>query len=328
MSKFSEDLWDGFNAVAAKTEQSVKVVQDITEFLQKRAAIEANYAKELAALCKQAPGAGGLFSKGAAIDKESKTLKAAFLTIQEEGAKIAAHHQEFSAKITSEVVKPLELFIKQKDNDRKKAIAEAQKKIKAQQEAKGNADKIKEAYMKAMKEAEQATEAHEKAKLELSGAPDNKKFVENEKKAGQKATPLVEKGKQLEQQYQKAVETSNDTATALYRTHLPPSIESLQTFESEKYTQVKTVLEEYQKALKAVPSSVLERSEDMQKHLDALDMEEDFKEFTEANKSGKSEPELLKFARYKEPEASVESKEEPKEESKDDATTTVDLSGQ
>jgi len=331
MSKFSEDLWDAFNVVAAKTDQSVKVVQDVTEFLQKRAAIEANYAKELAALCKQAPGAGGLFSKGAAIDKESKTLKAAILTIQEEGAKIASNHLEFSSKITSDVVKPLEQFIKQKDNERKKAIIEAQKKLKAQQEAKANADKMKEAYTKAAKEAEQATEAHEKSKTELSGAPDNKKFVENEKKAGQRATQLVEKGKQLEQQYQKAVETSNDTTTSLYRTFLPPALDALHSFESDKYSQTKTVLEEYIKAQKNLPNAVNERADDMQKHIDELDASADFTEFIEANKTGKTEPELLVFAKYGEvaPVASSSSSSSSSSTAADattaDATTSVDL---
>ena len=50
------------------------MVKDISDFLKKRATLEAEYAKNLAALCKGVPGSsGGLFSKGpAAVEKETK----------------------------------------------------------------------------------------------------------------------------------------------------------------------------------------------------------------------------------------------------------------
>ena len=56
------------------------MVKDIAEFFKKRALIEAEYAKSLAALCKAVPGAGGggIFGGGgkshAAIEKETKLV--------------------------------------------------------------------------------------------------------------------------------------------------------------------------------------------------------------------------------------------------------------
>lgn len=43
----------------------------MTEFIKKRAVLEAEYAKKLQELCKTVPGSG-MFSKSAPIDKESK----------------------------------------------------------------------------------------------------------------------------------------------------------------------------------------------------------------------------------------------------------------
>ena len=47
------------------------MLKDVTEFIKKRAVLEAEYAKKLQELCKTVPGSG-LFSKTAPIDKESK----------------------------------------------------------------------------------------------------------------------------------------------------------------------------------------------------------------------------------------------------------------
>jgi hypothetical protein len=51
-----------------------------------------------------------------------RTLKAALLSWQEEGTKIAAHHLEFATKVNSDIVKPLENFLKTKEPERKKVL--------------------------------------------------------------------------------------------------------------------------------------------------------------------------------------------------------------
>jgi len=300
--KFATELWDGFEHISAKTELGLTVLKDVTEFIKKRALLEAEYGKKLQDLCKTVPGAG-LFSKATAIDKESKTLRAAFLSWQESGTKIASHHLEFANKINSDVVKPLETFIKTKEPERKKAIAEGQKRTKVYLDTKANLDKAKDVYLKAMKEAELATEAHEKAKSELESGPEPKKkqLTENEKRANQKATQLTEKGEQAKAAYQKAVDTANDVAKETYGTHLPPVIDALQQLEEERYAQAKTILETFHREFRNVPDLLVERADELSKALESLDVDADFSEFAEAHKSPISEPEVFKFVGYKEP---------------------------
>jgi len=304
--KFSQDLWDGFDIVNTKSEQGAQVVKDISEFLKKRAQLEAEYAKGLAALCKAVPGAGGgLFSKGpAAVEKETKTLKAALLSIQEEGSRAAAGHQDFANKVLNDVVKPLELFLKAKENERKKITTEGQKRVKSVQEAKAAVEKAKENYTKATKEAEAATEAHEKASKELSAATDNKKHQEAEKRASQKATQLNEKAKASEAPYQKAVDTANDVIAKSFGEHLPPLIDQIQTLEEERYAQLRTVLQEYLTAQRAVPTNLEERCQDIEKSISAIDIDADLAEFVDAHKSAATEPEKLKFVSLKDPATS------------------------
>lgn len=303
MVKFSEDLWDGFDVLNAKTEQGVQVLKDIVEFLKKRAQIEAEYAKALGALCKAAPGSSGsLFGKNApAIDKETKTLKAALLSIQEEGSRTATGHQDFANKVLSDIVKPLDASLKAKENDRKKNSIEGQKRLKAVQEAKAAAEKTKDSYLKASKEAEGATEAHEKAKSDLAGAADNKKHQEAEKRAGQKVGPLNEKAKAAEGAYTKAVDTANDVVSKTFSEHLPPVIDAIQTLEEERYALLRTALQDYLTAQRAIPANIEERCQELEKAISAIDIDADLSEFVDAHKSAATAPEKIQFVAFKEP---------------------------
>lgn len=314
MVKLSKDLWDGFDTIHARSEQGVLVVRDIAEFMKKRAQIEAEYAKNLAALCKAVPGAGGgLFGgKGPApVEKETKTLKAALLSIQEEGSRAATGHQDFANKVLNEVVKPLENFLKTKDVERKKLSADGQKRVRTLQEAKAAAEKAKEVYLKTSKEAEVATEAHDKAKKELEASADNKKLQEAEKRAAQKAAPLNDKAKSLEGPYQKAVDSANELIAKTYNEYLPPIIDSFQTLEEERFSQLRSALQEYLTAQRVVPTNLEERVQDIDKNVSAIDIEADLTEFVDSHRSAVTEPEVLKFVPFKEPAGSSSSSSAP-----------------
>lgn len=298
MVKFSEDLWDGFDATSLKAEQGIQVVKDIQEFLKKRAEIEATYAKSLAALCKTVPGSsGGLFgskSSGTLIEKETKTLKVALISIQEEGNKAAIAHQEFANKILGDVVKPLESFIKTKDLERKKLSTDGQKRIKALADTKSAAEKAKDVYLRATKEAETATEQHEKAKNDLSGASESKKYQEAEKRLGQKVPGAVEKAKASEAAYTKAVDTANETITKSYSEHLPPIIDSLQQLEEERYKHIQVVLTEFVNSQRNIPTNLEERCQEIERNVSSIDVESDLSDFAQSHKSAATEAELIK----------------------------------
>lgn len=321
MVKYSEDLWDGFEHLSVKTDQGLTVIKDITDFIKKRAALEADYGKRLQDLCKTVPGSG-LFSKQAPIEKEAKTLRGAFLAWQEEGTKIAYHHIEFSNKINNDIVKPLEAFVKSKEPERRKTVAEGQKRTAAYTTAKTNVDKAKAAYIAASKEAEAATEAHEKVKADLEAAPEAKKkqLGENEKRVQQRTTQLTDKAKAAEAAYQKAVDTANEVSKETYGTHLPPVIEALQQLEEERYTASKAVIEAFHREFRVLPDQLIQRADELSKALEALDVEADLVEYAEAHKSATSEPEIFKFVPFKEPAAATEDKKDDEEKK-----TNIDL---
>jgi len=323
MVKFSLDLWDGFDHISAKTELGLTVLKDVTEFIKKRAAIEADYGKKLQELNKTVPGSG-LFSKSAPIEKESKTLRLAFLSWQEEGAKTATHHIDFANKINTDIVKPLEAFLKTKDPERKKIIAEGQKRLQAYNVAKANVEKAKNAYLAASKEAEAAAEAHEKVKTDLEAADEKKKkqLADNEKRASQKATQTAEKAKTAEAAYQKAVETANDLSKETFSTHIPPLLDSLQQLEEERYAHSKTVIEAFHKEFTTLPEVLNERAAELLKALEALDVDADLGEYVEVHKTTNTEPEVFKFVGYKEPATATTTPAEEKEKEKEAETNS------
>jgi hypothetical protein len=331
MVKFSTDLWDGFDICSAKTEQGLQVAKDIIEFLKKRAELEQEYAKKLATLCKSPPGSSGFFGgKGPTpVEKETKTLKAALLCIQEEGARISTHHLEYSNKLQNDVIKPLEAFVKAKDPERRKVVTEGQKRVKALNDAKATADKSKDAYQRAMKEAEAAAEAHAKAQKDLQGASDNKRFQEAEKRASQRVGPLTDKAKQAEATYQKSVEQANELQRSTYQEHLPPIMDTMQQLEEERFAALRSALQEYLSGQRAIPGCLEERCNEMDRHISAIDHESDLLEFCDSHRSDSSEPDPIPFVPYKDrpddkpPEKLVEKPDAsgPKDKEKKDAAT-------
>jgi len=336
MTKFSKDLWDSFDAVAAKTETSASVAAQLVEFLSKRAKIEADYAKNLSELSKKPWPSGGLFGgKGDIVDKEAKSIKGVILSLREEGAHIAAAHQEFSAKILSEVVRPVEGFLKSKENDRKKNIAEAQKRLKVQVDAKQSHDRAKDVYSKAGKDSDIASEAHEKAQKDLFADADNKKLKENEKKAAQKVQPTADKLKAAEAAYQKAVDQVNDIQAKTFTEHLPPILDFLQQFEEDRFAVLRQILADALRLQKEVPEKISGYTLEIAKQVDGLDLEGDLDEFVKANAKDKTEPTPYIFVGYKDTESSGSSsnqsssssssgvkKDEPKEKGKEPESQT------
>eukprot|EP01113_Clastostelium_recurvatum_P024363 TRINITY_DN290_c0_g1_i1.p1 TRINITY_DN290_c0_g1~~TRINITY_DN290_c0_g1_i1.p1 ORF type:complete len:346 (-),score=135.22 TRINITY_DN290_c0_g1_i1:113-1150(-) len=298
MVKFSEDLWDSFDVVAQRTEIGTQVARDLAEFLKKRAELEQDYAKKLASLSKTPLGAS-MFSKQGSVEKEAKSIRTAIVSMQEESAKIANAHLEFSAKLVTDVIKPLETFIKTKEADRKKHISEGQKKQKALTDAKTTAERARDAYVKAGKESDAASEAHEKAQKELSADAENKKLKENEKRASQKVGPAADKVKAAEAAYHKAVETANELQGKSFTEHMPAALDALQQYEQERFGQIQGSVGDFLRLQKLVPTQMDTYLMDFAKQVDAMDHDADIDEFVKNHTSNAREPTPIPIVNYK-----------------------------
>lgn len=310
--KWSEELLGAFPAMSSKTELGLQVVKDMLEFYRARAKIEDEYAKKLSALHKATPGTG-FFTKDPAISKEYKTLRGALKDVLDKGVKASEAHQEFANKVNNDICKNLENWIKNKTNDRVKILTEAQKHVKAVADAKANVARTKGDYERLMKEADVAQEQMIKAEKDESSQPDNKKLPPLTKKAAEKFLACKQKGKASEDAYQGAVKKANEEL-ANKAEKMPVVVDSLQKWEEDRWNTLLGSVRSFKSSQEIIPTALEQYMKDLVSSYESGNLEEDFKEFIEANK--KTEPEeTIEFSAFKSKFQDTEEKKESENKS-------------
>jgi len=312
ISKFSEEILNAFPAAAAKTEAGLQVCKDIVEFYRARAKLEDEYAKKLATLCKTPPGAG-FFTKEPAITKEYKTLKESLMAILEKEVKISDAHQDFANKINNEICKSLDNLVKNKTNERTKILGEGQKHLKNVADAKAAVKRNKEEYEKLMKAADLAKEQLLKAEKDEVNQPENKKLPPITKKAQQTFVQAKDKAKAQETAYQNAVKKVNEEIETARNERMPTVFDSIQKWEEERWNTLLQSMRTFRSLQEVVPNVLDQQVKDLASVYANASIEDDFREFIEANKKGAEPEESFEFVPYKSKFENEEKKEAPKE---------------
>lgn len=320
--KYSDDLVFSFDKLAAKSDVSTQSIKDYIEFFRKRAEIEAGYAKQLAQHYKTTPGSSMFAAKDLPVTKEPKTLKDATSAVAEKGAAIAEAHQEVANKITSEIVKVLENWIKTKDAERKKVIGEGMKLIKSLVDAKANAAKNRAAYEKLMKDSDAAKDALIKAEKDEIAQPDNKKLQAVTKKATEAYQGLIAKGKTAETAYKTSVEKTNEELASFKSDKMPATLQQFQTWEQERWSALLAAVTSFKTIEETLPSTFEKYVTELQTLIDDTKLDSDLQEIVTACKNAKEE-ESIEFVQFKSKHEDDNSKpkeaEKPKEEKKEEA---------
>jgi len=319
--KFSQELLDCFDAINSKSELGLQIVKDMIEFYKKRAALEEQYAKGLAALHKTLPGSG-LFTKEAPIQKEMKTLRTSLLGINEVGTKVAEQHQDFANKIVNDVCKQLETWTKTKEAEKKKLTGEGQKHLKVISDAKATVAKNREACEKLVKESEKAKEVLMKAEKDEINQPDNKKLQPATRKASHNYNQIAEKVKAADQQYQASVKKANEDMDSFRKEKMPAVLEQFQKWEEDRWNTLLGSVRIFKTLGLAVPPALTDLlGKELNTLIDNAKIDEDFSEFVKATKKDEAKVEVFEYTPIKskydteeEPKPkTAETKEEPKD---------------
>jgi len=238
------------------------------------------------------------------------------LSTQHAGFVVSARFSEVVAIVDAEIVKPLDNFVKIKENERKKLFTDGQKIVKAVTDAKTLALKAKENYVKLSRECDAAREA-----LEKIPSSDAKKIQQGELKVNQSRA----KAEQAEEAYRKAVEKANETQRDSFTTSLPPILEGFQKIEEERFEETKRLLDVYLGVQKSLPDKYQEAISNMEAVI-VPSYEDDWEEFVNNNKPEKDQPDIIEFEPF-EGKYTVHEKKEvaapPKEEVKEEAPQKV-----
>jgi len=298
------ELWDQFDALNKKTEAGIQLLRDFLEYFGKQAKLEGDYGRNLVAFSKETPGAGFL-SKNPPVNVETKTFKAALLSLQQYNGATGQQLVDFSTKLTTEVIKNLDSFVKAKDAERKKFIADGSKFLKGVSDLKAAATRAQGAYTNASKEAEAAREALEKIPSE------DKRY----KQVEAKTTALAEKAKQAESSYQLAIDRANEAQNKSFTDEMPPILEGLKQLEADRFKHLQQALKTFTTLKEESPNFIQAKLKEMIDLVEAASWDEDWGEWASSHKPAKERPDAVEFVAFQgKYTAPVEKKEEPKKE--------------
>jgi len=298
------ELWDQFDALNKKTEAGIQLLKDFLDYFIKQAKNEGDYGRNLVAFSKETPGAGFL-SKNPPVNSETKTFKAALLSLQQYNGATGQLLVDFSTKLTTEVIKNLDAFVKTKEAERKKFIADGSKFLKVVADLKAAAARAQANYTGASKEAEAAREALEKIPSE------DKRY----KQAEAKSNTLAERAKQAESTYQLAVDRANEAQNKSFADEMPPVLEGLKQLEADRFKHLQQALKTFTTLKEESPNFIQSKLKEMIDLVEAASWDEDWGEWASSHKPAKERPDGVEFIAFQgKYTAPVEKKEEPKKE--------------
>ena len=291
----SKELWDGFDKICARIDTQVTASHDYLAIITRRARAEQEFGRVLFESTKVIPGN----PRGPAVKKLEASLQDAFLNVSECQNKVGERHIEVAKKLSEETIKPLEACLRKVEAEKRKVMAEGDRKQKAFQDAQLAAKRYHDAAERAGKEADTAHAAYTKAKSDANAIPDNKKLAALVPRAEGVMKKAVERVKQVDEGYKKAVDTANDLQKKLYEEDMPKYIGELETLLSELYETTGKAMEAYGKAFEGLPEEVIAESVMVTEGFTTeLSKESDMEEFVKANKSEETAPKPIEYTSF------------------------------
>lgn len=330
-SQYSDELLTCFEAVNNKTTGGVQLARDISAFYAARAKIEATYAASLTALYKALPGAG-MFTKEPPITKETSGSKEAMMSILNDGLVVAEEHQKFSQKITQDVCRNLDAWVKAKEPERKKLSNEGLKLQKSLNDARLASNKAKDNYDKLSKAADAAQDADEKAQSDVSKDSSNKKLANLASRTKTALKTAKDKANAADKTYQDSVTKANTILENFKEKGMPELMKSFQEWDEDRWNVMIESVKTFKNLQSELPSVIENYVSNIDSKIDSADIEQDVSEFINtAKESSKGSGEPLEYKKYpskyadkeeekkEEPKKEEEPKEEKKEEKKEEA---------
>ncbi|KAL7717362.1 F-BAR domain-containing protein [Entamoeba marina] len=280
---FTEDLVFEFPAVAQKMENVITLSKAYLSYF------------------KDLPMKSGMFNKESPIEKTETTLKNMLNKMNEEYAKVSQQHLTNGTNITTNIVKPLEVLIKDLEAGKKETLKN-----------------YVINYKKLANEIQNVT-----------AAGSNLEGVALEKNNA-KLNQLEAKLTKAETDYRAAVEKANVTREVLYQTEVPEVLKSCNELISKHFDTFKSYLDQFITYTAELSTVVSDVSGELKTCLEEVNFESDLEEFVKANANCHEIPplevdlegqitepkttEVKEESKEEEPKAEEPKEEEPKEE--------------
>lgn len=274
---FSDDLWDKFEVVCKKISNGKNFTGTVSKFLQKRAQIEREYAKNMVKLCKDKTFAG---------DLEVGTLKDCWQTYRDDLEAMANKHDAL-AEETNTLFETITTYLTEARGFRKTLVANGDKVTKELRAAERKEATAKQNYEKLKKAQEESEEEANKA----SGTAKEAKL----KKNAEAATKKAETG---DLEYREAVKQLQGSQQKFYHDEMPKILDDLQKLEEERIDKMKDWFLRVVATQETIPPAVTSAAQSMRKASEAIDRATDISNFISQTKSGLPKPPEAKYEPY------------------------------
>jgi len=268
---FSDELWDGFEAVACKSSDGKKFVDDVLNFMKKRRELELEYSKKLSALVKslKVPDTG--------------TLDSAWNVVKNETDAIASAHLAFAERLGSEVEQAPKSWLAETAKTRKELKMNGKKLLNHLQAAQAAVEKSKIKYETSRKKQDSL-----QSEANADPNPKNQKKLQAEVKSAEKA----------DDEYKKLVEKLKTIESRFYDSEMPQILSELQTMEEGRLSMMKTTLSAYVAAQAALCPAIKNACDTMEASTSKINPDNDIRLFIASAKTGKIPPARTEYEPY------------------------------
>ncbi|KJE94918.1 hypothetical protein CAOG_05459 [Capsaspora owczarzaki ATCC 30864] len=183
----------GFDLLVLKHRNGKEVCKDMAEFMRERAAIEDQYAKQLARLAKTSLG-----------DQEEGSLKTAWNQVKMDMLNQSQAHQSFAGALVTDLDKSIMKFKDGAKKQRKAYEVTLSQDRKALADRVPNVDRAKRNFFDKCKELEQASTKEDRGQLDHMTKKDFLKVQEDARRMRQRAEVAADEYRRAVDEYNKA----------------------------------------------------------------------------------------------------------------------------
>mmetsp|Transcript_11027 Transcript_11027/g.33761 ORF Transcript_11027/g.33761 Transcript_11027/m.33761 type:complete len:529 (-) Transcript_11027:49-1635(-) len=278
MGKYGEDLWDGFEIVYKRCADGKDFCKKLQGWYHKRASIEREYAKHLAALAK-------------ATEVDIGTVGVAWETVKAETLALSTKHQSIADSITAQGENPLGAFLKESKKPLAKLQEQGRKLLSELSKAESKEVGCKGAFEKAHKQQDETKDEYERATF-------NNAQSKQVDRLSKKLKGDTKKASQADAAYADSVSKLASTQQKVWHQEMPAVLSQLQDLEERRVDVVKTTflaLATIQETLAPAAQSVAEA---IKTRAAAISSSEDVDTLIRENKTGATIPPTATYEPY------------------------------
>jgi len=280
---YAANLMGGFDLLYKRIEEVLASTLEISKFFRDLSAVESDYAKSLVKLNQVK---SGIFTKSSAKagEKEIGTLREAWEKVQTELEDEANRRALFSQSILKDISEAIANYVRDKEAEKKKLIAEGKKMTKEFQDVLDALKKSKDNYESKCKDAEKAQQQYEEAKTKGTMKP------KDLNKLSASASRALDTATLADNEYKKTIKKANSKQAKYFELEMPMHLKEFQKFEENRIQFLKKQMLSYISLKNELPPFLIEQGDLLRKCAESVNIESDVKTYSEENRTNFTTP--------------------------------------